>query len=603
MSGDPRLLEDARRLQAAGHIDEAAHAYRASLAADPDPRVMDALGQMFAAAGRLDEARSAYDDALRLHPDNDMLCVRAAMLALQQQRRVDAATLLRRALDIRPGRLQPLRTLAALLFELGRYEEALPHMREIASLRPRAAEEHVNLARTLIALRHFDEAAGVATHATELKADSLEAWITRALALMEVGDFESAVPAFEHAATLDPSDPRALFHLGRLYERWRRPDDARQAAEAALARAPSTGAARLLARLESRSGQPAEALQRQDRLLADALPPEERGHILIERGQALDRLQREDEAWQSFLEGQALLAPPESGVHESMRTFLDMLDRCATWPEAPVDWSLTPPPGRDPRPAPVFLVGFPRSGTTLTEQLLGAHPDFCTSDEQPLLHVAIQQLSARGRYPDIIGQIDDATAAALRDDYWHEADRLLRRAPDAPTLRLVDKQPYNTPHLAAVRRIFPDARVVTVLRDPRDACLSMLMQDVAPGQRMISYPTIEAALTVYERMMGGYLAMRERLGLAILEVRYEDVVADLEGQARRLVEFTGAAWDDAVLDYRGSAAARRSQINTESVTRAIYTTARERWRRYERHLAPFNPRLRPFLDAFGYPAK
>ncbi len=597
----PPILQQARALQMEGKIDEAAAAYEQYLAENPDDvRTMDLLGQMFAAAERIGDAEVVYRRAMQIDERNDMICFRFAMLQAGAGHKAEAIDLFRRALEIRPGRLQPLRHLGALCFELGRFDEALPVMREIVELRPRAADAHTNLARTLLALRAFDEAEAAALTATELRDSSVDAWITLGLARMEQGNFEGAEAGLRSAAAVAPGDPRPQTHLARLFERWRRFEDATRAAEAAVAIAPAIGARRVLGRLHMHVGNPEAALEVQSDMLADNPGEEERGHVLIEQGRTLDRLGRHEEAMNAFLSGQALLAPPQSAVHEQIASFMAMLERCRDWPESPVNWPGDPASGA--RPAPVFLVGFPRSGTTLTEQLLGAHPDFVTSDELPLLHVVVQEVSRRGPYPQAVGDLSEADVAALCDSYWNEAKRFL------PTLRatgtrLVDKQPYNTPHLAVIRRLFPDARVVVVLRDPRDACLSLLMQDVAPGQRMISYPTLETAAATYERMMGGYLRQRDHLGLACHEVRYEDLIADLEAHARRLIDFVGSSWTDEVLTWQEHAATRRSQINTHAVASGVYTRSRERWRRYASAIAPIQEQLRPFVEAFGYEAE
>jgi hypothetical protein len=127
------------------------------------------------------------------------------------------------------------------------------------------------------------------------------------------------------------------------------------------------------------------------------------------------------------------------------------------------------------------------------------------------------------------------------------------------------------------------------------------MQDFVPNDAMVHFDTLEHAAALYATVMGGWLAVRDRLTIPVLEVRYEDLVADLPGQARRLIDFLGLPWDDAVLQYRAAAAAKTSLTpSRQDVTKPIFTRAAGRWRRYEGPLAPVLPILAPFVEAFGY---
>ncbi|MEQ8850652.1 MAG: sulfotransferase [Phycisphaerales bacterium] len=602
----PEHLQPAQRLLMAGQADEAEAWLSSHLASNPqDAAAYDLLANAYARSNRHEDAADAFRRAMDADPTEPSYAFRCAQALISLNRHAEAVACLEQVLKLRPDQLQPLRSLGASYFALARYDDAQRVFRRIVELRPRAAEGFINLARALMARRAFDEAAEAASTAIGIRPKQHEAWLTLGQVRQEQGRYEEAHEAFTNASERG-GGARALAMTARLLERWRRPDEARDAAERALEASPDDHVAgRVLARLDQRSGSFDRALQRLDGLLDVVERAEERGHILIERGQALDRLEREEEAWASFIEGQGLLCPPESGARVEMEAFVGMLDRCGAWPHAAPSWPKEAPRGTVASDGPVFLVGFPRSGTTLTEQLLAAHPAFVTSDERPLLHAVIEEVVARhggsgATYPECIDRLGDEDVAMLRDVYWRAArDWTPDFDPESET-RLVDKQPYNTPHLSLIRRVFPESRVIVVLRDPRDACLSLLMQDVNPNQRMLCYPTLELAADVYARMMGGYLHHRDHIGLSMTEVRYEDLVEDLDAFARRLVEGAGADWDERVLNYREAAAGRRSQINVHSVTQGVYARARQRWRRYAGRFEAVQETLAPFIEAFGY---
>ncbi|MDA0700698.1 MAG: sulfotransferase, partial [bacterium] len=251
---------------------------------------------------------------------------------------------------------------------------------------------------------------------------------------------------------------------------------------------------------------------------------------------------------------------------------------------------------------PVFLVGFPRSGTTLTEQILAAHPRLLTTDEEPFLPDLTREWPALAgvAYPHGLASLSDDAVAQLRDRY--RAALAERFGAGAEGRRVVDKLPLNILHLGLIRRLFPTAPVIVALRDPRDVVLSCFMQQFAPNASMVQFFDLARSARFYAAVMGLWLGWRDGLAPAALESRYEDVVQDVEGAARRLIAHVGEPWTDAVLGY--AAAARGRAITTPSyrdVGEPIHGRARGRWRRYEKQLAPVLGILDPYARALGYP--
>jgi hypothetical protein len=256
----------------------------------------------------------------------------------------------------------------------------------------------------------------------------------------------------------------------------------------------------------------------------------------------------------------------------------------------------TDPAGR----APTFLVGFPRSGTTLAEQILASHGAFATSDEAPLVDRVLRRLDPAGDDATRgLGALTPQQIAGLRDAYWQEAGARF------PALeagkRLVDKQPWNLVELPFIARLFPAARVIVMLRDPRDACLSAFMQYFRLNPGTLHLLTLDDTVALYEVMMGLWADWRDNPPLASIELRYEDLVDDFDGSVGRLLEFLGVPWTDAVRDYRKTAGARFVRTpSRDAVTGPVSRDAVGRWRNYAAELAPLLPRLEPFVRLFGY---
>jgi hypothetical protein len=167
--------------------------------------------------------------------------------------------------------------------------------------------------------------------------------------------------------------------------------------------------------------------------------------------------------------------------------------------------------------------------------------------------------------------------------------------------RVLDKHPMRTLDLGMVNLLFPRAKVVVMIRDPRDCCLSCFFQDLGITPVSVRFLTLETLGDIYGEIMGLWVGMRDRVTFPWLEMRYEDLVSDFEPRARELVEFLGEPWTDRVLEFHKKAARRTiTTPSYQAVTQKVNTRAVGRWARYEKHLGPLVERVRPFLDTFGY---
>jgi tetratricopeptide (TPR) repeat protein len=442
-----------------------------------------------------------------------------------------------------------------------------------------------NLGGILVGTGQLVEAARCYEEVTGIDGQHRRAWCNLGVVRRQQGALPSAERALRRAVELDPGYALALANLASVLETLNRVGEAAALADRALEADPDSCLAGLVrARVHRRRAELEPARARIDRAISAAPDPELKGRALVESGMLRDRLGESDAAFAAWSQGQRLLgALPVAAA----------IDRAA-WPALVerIRWATDrllalPPAPRDDGPAPVFMVGFPRSGTTLTEQLLASHPGLVTAEERPFLDRAL----AGSGYPD-----REPDPAAIRRG-WREQTAHVAR----PGLPLVDKLPLNLVHAAAISRAFPDARLVVSLRDPRDVCLSCFAQDFVPNEAMAQFFDLERTAALYAAVMSLWLELRERLEIPWLEVRYEDLVADLPTSARRLIDFLGLPWHEGVLRYHEEAAKRTVLTPShQDVCQPIFTRARGRWRRYEQHLTPILPVLAPYLAAFDY---
>jgi hypothetical protein len=247
-------------------------------------------------------------------------------------------------------------------------------------------------------------------------------------------------------------------------------------------------------------------------------------------------------------------------------------------------------------PAPIFLVGFPRSGTTLLDTLLMNMPSLHVLEEMPVLGQVDRALGDEARLATLGGE----EANRLRALYFESLEALA--PPPRPGLTIVDKHPLRMARLPVAARLFPDAKVIFVERHPCDVVLSCFMANFQLNHAMRSFTSLDEAARTYDLVSEAWTRAEALLPLRVHRIRYERMVADLESEMRPLLDFLELPWSDSVLDNVG-AAAERGHVRTASyaqVTEPIYTRAAGRWQRYRRQLEPVLPLLAPWAERMGY---
>jgi hypothetical protein len=307
-----------------------------------------------------------------------------------------------------------------------------------------------------------------------------------------------------------------------------------------------------------------------------------------------DRLGDSDLAFPAFVamnRASAAARPPERGptYRQDVAASAALItpDRVAAWRP------LTVP--SDP-PSPVFIVGFPRSGTTLLDTLLMNLPGLHVLEELPVF----RQVEVALGGDDQLAALGPQKAARLRNLYFESLERIAPAPPGATTI--VDKYPLHMARIPAIHRIFPDAQIVLVERHPCDSVLSCFMSNFQLNHAMRSFVDLEEAARTYDAVFDVWTRAETLLPLNVHRIRYERMVADLEAEMRALLAFLDLPWNPEVLDNRASAA-KRDHIKTASyaqVTEPIYRRSAGRWHRYRTQMAPILPILAPWAERMGY---
>jgi Flp pilus assembly protein TadD len=474
---------------------------------------------------------------------------------------------------------------------------------------PRDAAARRELALTLTVTGDRDVAVTEMRRAVSARPTHAPWHLDLAELLDRVGDAEGAYESYRRAAALDPATAKFAGRVAAHAWRLRKREEAITWAQRALAIDPDDEMARLtVARASIAAKDHAAATQVLDRLAQDSRLKSARIQALHLIGTIREAQEQWGEAFDAFQASNELaLTTPAAkqalGVPLGAMLPHDLGPRArefyASWAQRRFD---------DGIPAPVILTGFPRSGTTLVEQVLTAHPRICSAEELPVTLNAnrrlfpILQAMASGTHLERLDALTDPQIRELRRLWW---EALRDGVPPAQRRRLiVDKHPLRVMELGLVNRLFPEARIVVMIRDPRDVCTSALLQSIEINPAMVRFLDQRLCAQWYTTVMGHWLAMREVTSLSWMELRYEDLVEDFRPRVSAMLEFIGEPWDDAVERFHDHAAGRivRS-ASADQVTQKLHTRSVGRWKRYGDRIGPMLDLLRPMVERLGYPAE
>jgi tetratricopeptide (TPR) repeat protein len=532
-------LTEAVQRHKRGELEPAERLYREVLAIDGGNfDSLRLLGLIAAQTGRNDEAAELLSRAVAAKSDFAETHNHLGVVLQRLGRTAEAAEALTRATMLKPDYPEALNNLGVALRDLGRLEEAVAAYERAVSANTAYAEARYNLGIALWDLGRSEAAIATFEAATRLKPDYAKAWVNLGVALQEMGRTTDAIAALRRALDLDPGLTRAWHTLSEL--KIFTPGDAD------------------IARMQA---QVAVAQDVDDRIfLGFAL-----AKATLDTGDADDAFERFDEA------NRLKRGTIDFDIHEAARELAaiadvfdpEILERHAECGE--------------PSDLPVFVIGMPRSGTTLVEQILASHPKAAGAGELGVVQSIVESLGKA--WPGGVASMGGDTFARLGRGYL---DMVSEKADGRA--RLVDKMPNNFRYLGLIRLMLPNARIIHCRRDPMDTGVSCYTK-LFTGRQDFAYDLRELGLyhRAYAQLMDHWRGTlpQDRF----IEVDYEAVVADLETEARRLVTFCGLDWDPACLDFHRTERAVRT-ASTAQVRKPIYGASVGRWRAWAAHLGP-----------------
>ena len=490
-------------------------------------------------------------------------------------------------------------------WQAGDIAAAIGHLRDAVRLAPGDATLKVTLADYLWASYEFEEALRTYTQTTDADPTSPLLCVQVAQKLFSLGRFEPAAVLLENASLRAPLDAAIKTMLGEICERCDRLDDAERHARDALALdAAHVKAFRLLAHVHRRRGDLSSARELLVQQLRRTTGPED-WRLRQELAAVLDRLGEFDGAMRELILAKEQLRPFATLFLEEARALrarqlevaehLKASDLAAWFGEGR-------PLGNPIRLA--ILCGHPRSGTTLLEQLLAAHPEVVSTDEtgvwqREFLDPVIRQACTAAEAVRELNEFGAEQLAAGRETYLRFTEAHLGQP--IKDRVLIEKDPSLTPDLPLPLRLFPETKVLFPIRDPRDICISYFFT-IIPLNRISAHALdLGSTCEFCAHSFRLWRHWREVLPCAKLETRYEQLVADPAGEMRRVLGFLGLDWDERVLRFHERSFSKGVRTPTYAdVAQPIYARSIDRWKNYARHLEPCLDLLEPALRQFGY---
>ena len=521
-----------------------------------------------------------------------------------QQKPMAASVLLARLVRLDPNNLSATQTLALILFERGALVEAEIHARNAVRIAPIDAQSHnlmgmimTEAQRPQVGEHHYRRAIDLLSEPSAILLANL-AWN-----LKNQGRMEESRALYRQSTDLDPAVFQTLFGWARMEETDRQFSRASELFDAAELLSPGNPNV-LLARavLHGRTkdyDKAVAALETIERQRDDGgLGPLE----WSEKGLLLDKMGRSAEAFAAFTEakrtlreltGLGYLAEEATASAQKLAGFFTA-GRLAILPRAEVRADIA---------QPIFIVGFPRSGTTMIEQTLSAHPKISAGDELPTINelttLMPRMLNSPLAYPEALAELwmgDQVEGLDNLRDYYLQRARQLG-AINKGASWFTDKMPLNETHLGLIGLIFPQAPIIHLLRHPLDVVLSVFSNHLTHGYYCAyELTTIARHYVLTMELVEHY---QREAPLHYLQVRYEDVIADQEGKVREMLQFIGAPYDRRCLDFQENRRYARTASYAQ-VTEKLYDRSRYRYRAYRKQLAPVIPILEPVIRRLGY---
>jgi tetratricopeptide (TPR) repeat protein len=594
-----KVFADAFGHYRVGRLNEAERLYRQVLAVDPrHTDSLHMLGVIAFQVGRYDLAIDLIGKAIGINPKEASYHSNLGAALTAQGKLDEAVACCRMALELKPDFSEAHTNLGVALKAEGKLDEAVTCYRTALQLKPNYPATHNYLGNALRDQRRLDEAVACYRKALALKPDYADAHNNLGAALADQGKLDEAVACCRTALELKPDIGGAYLNLCGIYERQNRLDDCDKVLEAAKLHCGENNKFLLRrAQLSFRRKKFGEALEFLGQVQVGKLRIISSYFNLL--GKTYENLERFDEAFAAFEQQNKSASVSLSVRKYNADIFFERIKRLRdSWRSGSIDdWSEMYVAEGDPTLA--FLIGFPRSGTTLLDSILRSHPNVSVVEEKPMVQ-RMKVLLGNIETPDVLNSLTRSQILKLREAYLNELSKNLG---DLDRNKVViDKLPLNITSVGLIHRVFPKAKFIFALRHPYDCVLSCFFQNFELNEAMANFLSLTRSAELYAAVMELWQGYVDRLNLDFSTLRYESLTQDLKGTVAPVIQSLDLEWHENLLNYQDTAR-KRTSISTPSysqVVEPLYQRAIGRWRNYTKQISVVEPILQPWIDEFGY---
>jgi tetratricopeptide (TPR) repeat protein len=556
---DPRLASAHKKLAqtliAAGRGGEVDDAFEGFLDHDRDAALV-AAGAEHWRAGRYEDAETTLISALRKNPENiDAMRFLAMVYDVQDKKLLEAEALLRRAIAIAPDFHQALGNLGKILVDNNKHVEAIEIYQRLLDLKPNDDDAWAGCGRALAQAGRVKDAEEAYRKSLEINPKAPSVHMARAHMLKTLGNQEKALEAYRKSIEFNPALGESYWSMANL-------------------------------KVFRFADQEVSAMEQQ--LGSDDLKEESRVNFLFSLGKAYEDRKDYEKAWHHYHQGNQLRRT--TVVYDAVENELHLKNIREVFSKELIQ--AHEGAGHD-APDPIFIVGLPRTGSTLVEQILASHSQVEGTAELPNLGAIA---NGTGKYrPDGLGYPDTIATLTKRDfeSYGKEYLKQIARHRVLGTPYFIDKMPNNFIHAGWIKLVLPNAKIINTRRHPMDSLLGVYKQLFAKGQPF-TYDTMDLA-EFYRCYMEIMTHWHEVLPGQVLDVHYEDTVTDLETQVRRILDFCGLEFEESCLRFYETARPVKT-ASSEQVRQPIYTSALGLWKKYGDNLAEWQEELKDIIE-------
>ena len=559
------------------------------------------MGNAFQEQGKLEEAVEAYNKVLAIKPDYADAYNNMGTALKDQGKLEEAIEAYNEALAIKPDYAEAYNNMGITLQEQGKLDEAIEAYNKGLAIKADFAEAYNNMGVTLQEQGKLDEAIEAYNKALAIKPDYADTYYNMGNALKEQGKLDEAIEAYNKALTIKPDFAEAWSNGAEALEKWNELKQLGLWLERALQilEPVPSDISFMKAKLLWRNKDTLEATKLISNIEFETISPILKQDYLNLKAKCFEASKDYDLAYDCFkhmnsfaIKSNDYLGLDPESYFQNIKKQLECLKSNSL--ENPVKFIT-----EQNDFVPVFLVGFPRSGTTLLDTILRSHSSIDVVEEQPLVSSA-EAFVAKNGYPEIGQALPQEVIAGARKAYINELDKH-RESIDNKSI-LIDKLPLNLLQIPLIQQLYPRAKFILALRHPLDTILSCWMQNFKLNSAMANMVDLDRIVEFYCVAMEKFKICRTKYNLNVHQIRYEDLLENLIDETSALLKFLDLDWEAQMENYQETAL-KRGRINTPSysqVVQPIYKDAKYRWLNYEKHLRQYSTQVEPWINEFGY---